>query len=110
MSQVYGSTLPVAYSSHSSELWSAFAQSVLEASYEAALFAGVLKAVRTGNIRVYFTLLGGGAFGNAEGWIMAAIERSMRMFADTDLDVAIVSYGSSKPLVQQLVVNLRGCV
>lgn len=86
VSQVYGSALPVAYSGHSSELWSAFAQQILEA----ALLAGVLNAAKTDNNRVYLTLLGGGAFGNAELWIMAAIKRSLSLFADRSLDVAIV--------------------
>jgi len=107
VSQVYGSALPVACSSHSSELWSAFAQLILEASYEAALLAGVLNATNTGNNRVYLTLLGGGAFGNPEGWIMAAISRSLSLYTDRTLDVAIVSYGSSKPHVQKLVSDCR---
>ena len=79
-SQVYGSALPMAYSSHSSELWSAFAQLILEASYEAAFLAGVLNAAKSGNNTMYLTLLGGGAFDNAESWIMAAIERSRRLY------------------------------
>lgn len=102
VSQVYGSALPVAYSSHSSDLWSAFGQLVLEASYEAALLAGVLNALKNANRTVYLTLLGGGAFGNADSWIAAAIRRALSSLADNGLDVAIVSYGRSKPIVQKL--------
>ena len=107
VSQVYGSALPVAYSSHSSDLWSAFGQLVLEASYEAALLAGVLNALRTANRTVYLTLLGGGAFGNADNWIAAAIRRALRIVASHDLDVVVVCYGQSKPLVQDLIRDWR---
>lgn len=86
----------------------AFAQLILDASYEAAFLAGVLNAIKTGNTTMYLTLLSGGAFGNAEIWIMAAIERSLRLFEDCDLEVAIVSYGSSKASIQQLVAS-KGC-
>lgn len=107
VSQVYGSALPVAYSNLSRALWSDFASLILEASYESVLLAGVLNAAKTGSRRVYLTLLGGGAFGNAEAWITAAIERSLRLFANSNLDIAIVSYGRSKPQVQKLATNWR---
>ena len=103
VSQVYGSALPVAYSSHSSDLWSAFGQLILEASYEAALLVGVLNALKTAKHTVYLTLLGGGAFGNADSWISGAIRRALKIVAAYGLDVGIVSYGQSKPLVQNLV-------
>ncbi len=105
VSQVYGSALPVAYSIHSPQQWAPFARLVLEAAYEATLCAGVLNSVETKNNRVYLTLLGGGAFGNHEDWIFAAIDRALRKFAAFDLDVAIVSYGTSKPGIRQLVAD-----
>ena len=73
--QVYCSALPVAYSSHSADLWASFAHLILEASYEAAIFVSVLNSVRTGNNKIFLTLLGGGAFGNHEDWILTAIRR-----------------------------------
>jgi hypothetical protein len=53
------------------------------------------------------TLLGGGAFGNHDDWIFDAISRALHKFAAFDLDIAIVSYGSSKPRVRQLIENYR---
>ena len=103
VSQAYCSALPVAYSSHPEPLWSEFAQLVLEASYEAALWATELNSRKTGNNKVFLTLLGGGAFGNRAGWIFAAIERALEIFANVDLQVAIVSHGSSNPQVRKLV-------
>jgi hypothetical protein len=103
VTQAYCSALPVAYSSLSQELWSDFAQLVLEAAYEATICAAILNSAATANHQVFLTLLGGGAFGNHDDWIFSAIERALRLYAESDLDVAIVSYGSSKPRVQQLV-------
>jgi hypothetical protein len=52
---------------------------------------------------VFLTLLGGGAFGNRTNWITDSIERALKLYEDWDLDVAMVSYGASKPSVQELV-------
>jgi hypothetical protein len=103
VTQAYCSALPVAYSPHSDILWADFAQLVLEASYEATLCAGILNRRCTGSNKLFLTLLGGGAFGNHGDWIFAAIERALEQFADVPLDVSIVSYGSSKPRVRELV-------
>ena len=103
VSQAYCSALPVAYTSHSDTLWAAFAQLVLEASYEATLCAAVLNSARTESRKVNLTLLGGGAFGNRDEWIISAIRRAASLFAGFDLDVSIVSYGRSKRHVRDLV-------
>jgi hypothetical protein len=103
VTQAYCSALPVAYSPHSDALWEPFAQLVLEASYEATICAAILNSARSGNNKVYLTLVGGGAFGNRNEWICSAIRRALRLFANFKLDVFVVSYGSSKPHVQQLV-------
>jgi len=109
VSQAYCSALPVAYSRHASNLWADFARLVLEASYEATLCAAILNSVSNGNNRLFLTLLGGGVFGNETDWIMGAIQRALNLYKYVDLDVAIVSYGSSKHYVQQL-VNQYGFV
>jgi hypothetical protein len=83
---------------------------VLEASYEATVCAAILNSQNTGNNRVYLTLLGGGAFGNHTSWILSAIQRTLKLYYDWNLEIAIVSYGASKPEVQQLVRNYRGGV
>ncbi len=92
VTQVYCSALPVAYSEHKAWHWEPFARLVLDAAYEATLGLAVINARATGNTRVYLTLLGGGAFGNPQPWIIAAVDRAVRLYADADLDVAIVSY------------------
>jgi len=102
VSQAYCSALPVAYSKQPSQLWTEFATLVLEAAYEATLCAAILNLQNTGNQRVFLTLLGGGAFGNNEEWILKAMERALRIYADWNLEVAIVSRGSSKNSVRDL--------
>lgn len=108
VTQVYGSALPVAYSIHASSLWEEFARLVLEASYEATLCAAILNFAKTGNNKVYLTLLGGGVFGNHDDWIFAAIKRALDLFNHAPLDVIIVSYKTSKPLVRELVTLING--
>ncbi len=96
VTQAYCSALPVAYSNLPADLWTEFAQLILEASYEATFFSALKNYERTGNKCVLLTLVGGGVFGNRSAWIFNAIERSLKIFADTPLEVAIVSYGQSQ--------------
>lgn len=103
VSQACCSALPVAYSPHSPTLWAEFTRLVLEASYEATICTAILNSVRNGNNRLFLTLLGGGAFGNETDWIVEGIQRALNIYKHVDLDVAIVSYGSSKPYIQSLV-------
>jgi len=103
VSQAYCSALPVSYSEHSSDLWKEFASLVLEASYEATICTAILNGLSTGNNRVYLTLLGGGAFGNETSWITDSIKRALTLYEDWNIEVAIVSYGESKPYVRQIV-------
>ena len=107
VSQAYCSALPVAYSRHSSELWSEFAQLILEASYEATFCAGILNYLQNGNNTLYLTLIGGGAFGNKIEWITNAIHRSLNLYKHVGLDVAIVSYGHSNEYIQELIKKPR---
>ena len=73
--------------------------------------ATVRNAVRhrgeAGSRRCFFTLLGGGVFGNSVEWIVHAIERaclSLRHFA---LDVVIVSYGDPEKAVLETVARIN---
>jgi hypothetical protein len=102
VSQAYCSALPVAYSPHASHLWEAFARLVLEAAYEATICTAILNAIANGNNQLFLTLLGGGAFGNEIEWILGGIQRALNLYNHLALDVAIVSFGSSNPNVQQL--------
>jgi hypothetical protein len=108
VSQVYGSALPVAYAGHPPALWEPFARLVLEASYEAVLCAALLNPHGGGSRRVFLTLLGGGAFGNPEDWILAAITRALALYRNFDLEIAVVSYGAAKPSVRRLVDQFQG--
>lgn len=105
VSQAYCSALPVAYSPVPAKHWEQFARLVLEASYEATICTAILNAQTNGNNQLFLTLLGGGAFGNSTDWITDSITRALNLYRDIDLDVAIVSYGSSKSFVQKLVKN-----
>ena len=105
VSQIYCSALPVAYSPLPAKLWSEFAKLILEAAYEATICTAILNAQINGNNKLFLTLLGGGVFGNETSWIIDSIARALRLYQNADLDVAIVSYGSSKPAVRELVEN-----
>ncbi len=93
VSQAYCSAMPVAYTPHTKELWAPLAKLVLEAAYEATICAAILNRDRNRNNRLFLTRLGGGAFGNNPDWITDAISRSLELYSDSGLDVAIVSYG-----------------
>ena len=102
VSQAYCSALPVAYCKHDLGLWEGFARLVLEASYEATILGTILNAASIGNRSLYLTLLGGGVFGNETEWIIDAIERGLKLYKASDLNVSIVSYGASKASVRKL--------
>ena len=103
VSQAYCSGLPVAYGRQPTEEWTEFAKLILDSAYEATICAAILNASQTGVKTVFLTLLGGGVFGNRDEWIIGAIERAVAKYGDHDLDIAIVSYGRSKPVVAELV-------
>lgn len=97
VSQAFCSVLPVAYSLVRSASWQPLACLVLEAAYEATLWAAVLNAQRGQSRNVYLTQLGGGAFGNHPDWILHAMERALARVADQDLTVHLVSYRNVPP-------------
>lgn len=110
VSQAYCSAVPVAYSGLPSAAWERFATLVLEAAYEATVCAAIANQARTGCRRLFLTLLGGGAFGNEFAWIARAMRRCLTRYADCGLEVAIVSYGRSRPLVRQLATELNTAI
>jgi hypothetical protein len=94
VSQAFCSAPPVAYNPDVARPgWAPFASLVLEAAYEATLWAGALNASRGGSDKVLLTLVGGGAFGNEDEWIFPAIRRALDLASHLPLDVRIVSYG-----------------
>lgn len=101
VTQAYCSALPISYFPNLSNLGDGFARLILEAAYEATLCTAIVNAQRTGNNKVFLTLLGGGAFGNEVEWIVHAINRAIKLYADFGIDVAIVRHGSSNRFIQQ---------
>ena len=94
VSQAFCSALPVAYTAIDPQHWEPFARLILEASYEAAVLAGVENMRAGRSDHVLLTQLGGGAFGNREEWIRDAIMVALETVAEEDLKVILVSYGT----------------
>ena len=103
VSQIYCSGLPVNYSNVESELWEEFACLILDATYEATFHAAMINYQNTGNNKVYLTLVGGGVFGNKSEWIIESILINLKKFSNQDLDIRFVSYGSSNPIVRNII-------
>lgn len=102
VTQAYCSALPVAYSDLPVRQWERFARLILEAAYEATFAAAMVNRSRTRNNALYLTLLGGGAFGNAQTWILDSIHRAANLYRKSDLNVRLVSYRESNPAVRKL--------
>lgn len=107
VSQAFCSALPVAYSGVPPSHWQPFASLVLEAAYEATMWAAVLNAKRSGSNVVFLTLLGGGAFGNDGRWIDAAMRRALGMMTTFNLDVRLVSYRAPSKEMLTMVDEFR---
>jgi hypothetical protein len=107
VSQAYCSALPLGRSADDGRLWEGFARLVLEAAYEATICAAILNSRTNGSNRLFLTLLGGGAFSNRTGWITDGILRASNLYKHAGLEIAIVSYGSPRREVQQLVDEVR---
>ena len=108
VTQAFCSALPVAYGDPGipPEDWAPFATLVLEAAYEATLWAAVLNAARGRSRTVFLTLLGGGAFGNAREWIEAALTRAAARFRGVGLTLVLVSYRAPDERLSQLAETL----
>jgi hypothetical protein len=73
-----------------------------EAAYETTLLAGELNARRGASKKVLLTQLGGGAFGNDDEWIYAAMRRALKAVSNFGLDVKLVSYGQPSRMLLDL--------
>lgn len=100
VTQAYCSACSVSYSGGSVDNWRALSSLVLEASYEACMYAALQNALRhngeAGSKKVFLTAVGGGVFGNDIGWIKKAMHRAFDDFRGLDLEVVIVSFGRSE--------------
>lgn len=108
VSQAFCSALPIAYTNLRHEDWRSFAMLVLEAAYEATMWAATLNACRGASNIVLLTLLGGGAFGNEEAWSVGAIRRALKTVSSHRLDVKVVSYGAPSSIVIELAHSSHG--
>ncbi|MDF1695955.1 MAG: hypothetical protein P1U56_08995 [Saprospiraceae bacterium] len=106
VSQAYCSALPVSYCNEPHGLWEKFARIILEATYEATLYAALINYKNTGSKDVYLTLVGGGAFGNRMEWIITSMQIALEKFKNTPLDVKIVSFSRSSSAVQNMINSL----
>lgn len=95
VTQVYCSALPVAYCHIETFYWGYFARLILEATYEAALYTALRNLDENDSNLVYLTLVGGGAFGNEEHWILESLQQAIIKFRNTPLKIKVVSYGQS---------------
>lgn len=107
VSQIYCSALPVAYSFVDAALWKDFACLILEATYEATLHAALINSAKTGNNKVWLTLVGGGAFGNKADWIIDAILKSLQQFSKEALDVTFISFRAANPIVEAILKRYK---
>lgn len=105
VSQAFCSALPVSYNDNRTGTrgadWAPLATLVLEAAYEATLWAAIINAQRGASGTVLLTMLGGGAFGNNPAWIQAAMQRAIEQVKGHGLDVVLVSYGVPSAALQQ---------
>ncbi len=105
VTQVYCSAMPIAYSREGADDWEPIAKLVLEGAYEATLRVAAENLARTGNNKVFLTLLGGGAFGNEPEWIADAVLRAPALVRHSGLDIQLVSYGRSSRIAQDIIAR-----
>jgi len=105
VTQCFCSALSCAYSGVENSHWATLAQLVLDAEYEATLWAAVLNRARGGSRVVFLTFLGGGVFGNADEWIGGAIGRAIGKATkrNADLDVRICHFRNISERMVQIV-------
>jgi hypothetical protein len=106
VSQAFCSALPVAYSKIAPIFWRALATLILEAAYEATLWAAALNAQMGGSNVVLLTRLGGGAFGNPAGWIDGALRQALKRASGKGLDVRLVSHAAPLPVFELMAQDL----
>lgn len=122
VSQVYSAALNVVARDTDVADWEPFARLILEATYEAALWAAVrnarrqaAEAGRAGAAaprachRVVLTLVGGGVFGNQPEWIAEAINRALAVVAAAappggwGVEVCVAHFRSISPGLEECV-------
>lgn len=107
VTQVFTSVCSVAHSGNEPALWQPLARLTLEASYEAALWAAVLSAIRHkgahGSLRVYLTTVGRCLLGHGAAWIAEAVQRAIqRVCVDNGLGLQVFLVAYKEPAGQEL--------
>eukprot|EP01062_Namystynia_karyoxenos_P069797 TRINITY_DN65252_c0_g1_i1.p1 TRINITY_DN65252_c0_g1~~TRINITY_DN65252_c0_g1_i1.p1 ORF type:complete len:451 (+),score=65.28 TRINITY_DN65252_c0_g1_i1:70-1353(+) len=121
--QVLCSACPIGYpdadgfSCHQ-ELWGKLPQLVLEAAYEATVWAAIIQHCKTPfrdrqPPRVFLTKVGAGVFGNKDSWVIRAIQRALLLArrAGAALEAYVVHFRQIDALYPQHidpVLNPRG--
>lgn len=101
VSQAFCSALACGYARGSPEQWEPLARIVLEATYEATLWAAASEQQRgIGSGVVYLTFVGGGVFRNRPEWIEQAIGRACACLRGYPLTVKVCHYCSINPQAQ----------
>jgi len=122
VSQVFCAAAKVITSLSSRSEWEPFARLILEATYEAALWAAVVNmrdaaaeaeaggtVVPAGSHKVILTLVGGGVFGNELEWIVDAVNRAIAMVAASappggwGLEVCLAHFKEINPALERAV-------
>lgn len=112
VNQIFVSACAVAFNwSSRPENWERIATLILEASYEATIWAAVLNAEKKrgegGSRKVFLTLLGE-SMGNSMDWISGALHRTLDRFRNFDLEVHIVTLADkAHPELKQLEADVK---
>lgn len=106
VSQAYCAALPLAYSTVEANSCEMFARLILEATYEATLYAALINLDKMDCNKVYLTFVGGGVFGNEPDWFLESIFKAINKFKNTPLDVGIVSYRNSNRKVKEMINSI----
>eukprot|EP00039_Didymoeca_costata_P027229 m.17867 g.17867 ORF g.17867 m.17867 type:complete len:383 (+) comp6134_c0_seq1:127-1275(+) len=107
VSQCFCSALAIGYSYGSTRNWKPLAKMVLEASYEATMWATLIdQHEKRGSGKVYLTFVGGGVFGNDLSWICRAIATACSRLQAAPLEVYVCHYASVDRKVQRRIDEL----
>jgi len=91
--QVFSSALPISYTRTPIKDFAHLGHAILNGTYDATLSVGaILAAQRKKRVTVYLTCIGGGAFGNPQGWIADAIQQALDRWSYAPIDVRLVHY------------------
>ena len=107
VSQAFSSALPIScHQVDEVEPWGPITRLILSATYRLTLNLAILNRLRTGNRKVFLTLVGCGAFHNPKHWVYTAMMEEIQLAINADLDIHIVSYEAPDPNLLSLVSDL----